>query len=334
MADQILRFGENKRVPPILPVDALTTGAPRYAAWRPSVELPVFDVCEQRPWTIFWFGPVIVTIVSVALMSLPGFSRPELRVSPLIAFSVAGLAIWLAARIIIPRGSPLKKFRDAFPADDLGSAFAVKIRLERHGVPYGEDYGYLRFEEDTIFFEGIRTSFSFSNRVARQAPSVAAWASCNGNSLSCALSHCIWFPAGDAEHALEIQRIHGRKGKDSERALQKSFVDWHQANPRPWTLSVLPPVASSPDELVQAKFELTRAATRAADFLVIFILNFLTASVFAKFGKPYVPILSDRLLESLLAILPFFLVRGTPSLVFLLRRAIPRYQATRRRSSL
>jgi hypothetical protein len=132
--------------------------------------------------------------------------------------------------------------------DDVGlENHAVRITLYRDGILYGEDVGWARFINGSMFFEGSKTAFSFEADAVRAvvADALPKKERKGRETKSESPYQVHWEHAGHA-HCLAITSLDEYYSIGSN-PFRTKFEEWRWELSNPSSVSVLPPILPAAD---------------------------------------------------------------------------------------
>jgi hypothetical protein len=138
----------------------------RFAEWRKGKYRPLASMVTKIPLWLFLAGSLGIWLTIWGLvssepakhLSYADFSQPSVWTLVLLG-TVAVLIGGSFAQMIADRILLRRHLVSEGHSDEL----IVAIMFAKDGVLLGEDQGYLRFEGDSLFFEGLQTTFSIGN---------------------------------------------------------------------------------------------------------------------------------------------------------------------------
>ncbi len=139
----------------------------------------------------------------------------------------------------------------------------VEITLSQEGVMYDRDYGHVSFLEGTLYYSGLRTTFSFSPRAARHP------------AHSLRTSSTLQFFHQGLTHTVRFRHLSSNSG---DKGVSTAMVGWANARTKAGGVEVLPPP-------IPSKTARLRAA--AAPRLLLIGTGMVSAVPIALYTKEY-----------------------------------------------
>jgi hypothetical protein len=236
------------------------------ATWLDPGEIPAFDWRERFP-AIGAIERAVVIILFVVvplhevIQALFNSSRDANFFFLCTLFWTVAVSIFSSIRVV--QSKPAVKFQRLVPTDGQKSPMVVKIALERGGVIYGEDHGYLRFIEHSLYFEGLRTIFSFSNVAGShdRRPQSLIERFSKGR-MRFGKSECVRFVTDGLTHFMYITPVEtGQVHTNELHLLRDRLIRWNRSAAGKGVVDVTPPIDFSPDANLRAKLALWHLST-------------------------------------------------------------------------
>ncbi|HEY0866193.1 MAG TPA: hypothetical protein VGE01_02375 [Fimbriimonas sp.] len=214
---------------------------PSYAEWS------IQEAEDLRPLAILWRN----------VRSVPWYAFPVFGGALVSAVLLSSLGVFVG---FFSFGGYLLLRR--FPADRVlrlaqhpspVEQFPVEISLDRAGVPYGEDSGFITFVNGWLVYEGLHTSFSVRSKDVREFDSRNP-----DRKTFDSLAHWLGWVEQDEWHILGIRPLpvsmdlEGRRIGQRDRVFTERLINWKTGPERPKGQPVLPPLRPHPSGYYRA----------------------------------------------------------------------------------
>jgi hypothetical protein len=220
------------------------------ATWTFQKRLPFFRQLRLR---IHDGNLVIFRVALVLLVVEPPLIHWNSYMGLIVAV-IASCVIVVCPSVVNSR-PPSDELSKMFPTDASGSPIPVRITLDSKGVVYGQDFGYLRYENGSMFFEGMSCMFSFDNRIgsvetrqSRLSRFLLRWGLRDLRSVR------IQFQNGDVRKRLTISALDsGKKFDRPINDVREIIQRWSDHVVPENSASMTPPIVMSPFALPAAR---------------------------------------------------------------------------------